>query len=145
MIRAVLDANVLVSAILTPKGIPAKILTAWRGDGFSLLTSPALLDELGRVLRYPRIKKRHEWSEKEIETFLEDLAYLAIFTPGELSPTVIDDDPTDDRYLECAVERAADYIVSGDTHLLGLGHYREIQILAPREFLSVLSQLSSSR
>ena len=145
MIRAVLDANVLVSAILSPKGAPARIFAAWREDQFSLLTSPPLLAELNRVLRYPRIKKRHKWSEEEIETFLEDLAHLAILTPGELSLTVIGDDPTDDRYLECAVEGVADFIVSGDAHLLALGQYREIQILTPREFLSVLPHPSSSR
>ncbi len=145
MIRAVLDANVLVSAVLSPGGIPARIFRAWREDEFSLLTSPALLAELDRVLRYPRIKKRHGWSEEEIESFLEDLAHVAIFTPGKLSLAVIEDDATDDRYLECAVEGGADFIVSGDAHLLALGHFREIQIITPREFLSLLPYPSSPR
>lgn len=59
MIRAVLDANVVVSAILSPKGIPAKILAAWRAEEFSVVVSEAIVSEIGRVLRYPKIKRRH--------------------------------------------------------------------------------------
>lgn len=66
MIRAVLDANVFVSAILSPQGIPAKLLTAWGNDGFELVESPAILKEIERVLRYPRIAKRHGWSERQL-------------------------------------------------------------------------------
>jgi hypothetical protein len=88
MIRAVLDANVLVSAILSPKGNPARILNAWRDEKFLLLISRAILDEIGRVLRYPKIKKRHRWSEQKIQILLEDLSRLAIVTPGKLSLTI---------------------------------------------------------
>ncbi len=45
-------------------------------------------------------------------------------------------DPSDNAFLECAVDGRADYIVSGDRHLLGLGTYRGIQIISPREFLA---------
>lgn len=64
MIHAVLGANVVVSAILSPGGIPAKILTAWREEEFSVVVSEAIVSEIGRVLRYPKIKRRHRWREK---------------------------------------------------------------------------------
>jgi putative PIN family toxin of toxin-antitoxin system len=140
MIRAVLDANVLVSAILSPKGIPAKVLTAWQAEQFHLVLSEAVLDEIDRVLRYPRIARRHRWSEEQLQGFLEDLAHLAIMTPGAAYLKVIAEDPPDDRYLECAIEGEAEYIVSGDQHLLALGEYRGIRILTPRAFLDVLGR-----
>jgi putative PIN family toxin of toxin-antitoxin system len=140
MIRAVLDANVVVSAILSPKGIPARILTAWRAEEFSVVVSEAIMSEIGRVLRYPKIKRRHRWPEKQILTFLEDLAHLSVFTPGDLSLSVIADDPADNRYLEASVEGQAEYLVSGDDHLLKLGAYQGIQIINPREFLTVLKE-----
>jgi len=59
MIRAVPDANVFVSALLSPRGYPAKILSAWRAERFHLVISPAVLEELDRVLRYPKIVTRH--------------------------------------------------------------------------------------
>ncbi len=144
MIRAVLDANVLVSAILSPRGIPAKIITAWQKEQFSLVFSTATLDEIGRVLRYPKIKRRHLWPEQRIRTFLEDLAHLAVFTPGSLSLSVITEDPADNRYLECAIEGEANCLVSGDAHLLKLGTYQEIQIFKPKEFLDLLREQSRS-
>lgn len=140
MILAVLDANVFVSAVLSPKGLPAKVLTAWRGEQFHLIISVVILEEINRVLRYPKIVKRHRWPEERIQTFIEDLAHPAIPTPGELTLNVIEEDPADDRYLECAVEGGANYIVSGDQHLLDLKEYRGIPILSPRAFLEVLKQ-----
>lgn len=144
MIRAVLDANVFVSAILSAKGNPGKILNAWRDDKFLLLISRPILEELGRVLRYPKIKKRHRWSEQKIQTFLEDLSRLTIVTPGKLSLAIIADDPSDDRYLECAVEGEADYLVSGDDHLLRLGAYKEVLIVRPRQFFDVIREEAES-
>jgi len=140
MIRAVLDANVFVSAILSPKGNPAKILNAWRNDKFLLLISRPILEEIGRVLRYPKIKKRHRWSEQKIQTFLEDLSRLTTVTPGKLSLAIIADDPSDDRYVECAVEGEANYLVSGDEHLLRLGAYQEVLISRPRQFFDVIRE-----
>ena len=144
MIRAVLDANVLVSSILSSKGIPARIFSAWRDEKFLLLISSAILDEIGRVLQYPKLKKRHGWPETRIQRFLEDLARLAVPTPGKLSLSVITDDPADNRYVECAVEGEADYLVSGDGHLLKLGAYENILILRPREFFDVLTKQAKS-
>ncbi len=138
MTRVVLDANVLVSALLSPKGVPAKVLTAWQAEQFHLVLSERVQDEIGRVLRYPRIASRHRWSEERLQGFLEGLAHLAIMTPGAAHLAVIAEDPPDDRYLECAIEGEAEYIVSGDQHLLELGEYQGIKIVMPRAFLDVL-------
>ncbi len=138
MIRAVLDANVFVSGIVT-EGIPRNILRAWRAGHFHLVESPATLNEIGRVLRYPKIARRHRWSETEIDAFMESLQALAILTPGRLHLNEVAADPSDDRYLECAIEGEADYLVTGDRHLLGIGVYREVEIVTPREFLELLA------
>lgn len=140
MIRAVLDANVFVSALLSPRGFPSKILTAWHAERFHLVISPAILEEISRVFHYPKIALRHRWPEEKTRLFIEDLAHLAILTPGKPTLNVIAEDPSDNRYLECAVEADAEYIVSGDQHLLRLATYQKIRILTPREFLGVLAR-----
>ena len=140
MMRVVLDANVLVSAILSPRGTPAQILNAWRAEQFDLVISDAILAEIGRVFRYPKIAKRHRWSAEQLQAFLDGLAHVAILTPGALTLVVITEDPPDDRYLECAVEGEAAYIVSGDQLLLRLGVYQGIPILTPRAFLEILQR-----
>jgi putative PIN family toxin of toxin-antitoxin system len=142
MIRVVLDANVLVSGVISPHGMPAQILDAWRDERFDLVMSEAILDEIGQVFRYPKIARRHQWSEEQLQAFLDDLARLTIRTPGALMLTVIADDPPDNRYLEWAVEGQATYIVSGDDDLQRLGEYQGIRILTLRAFLEVLREQS---
>ena len=139
MTRAVFDANVFVSSILSGRGVPARLLDGWKAGVFELISSAAVLQEVDRVLRYPKIARRHQWPDAEIRQFIENLAQNTITTPGLLKFDVIKANPTDDRYLECAVEGRADYIVSGDRHLLQLREFRDIEILAPREFVDRLS------
>ncbi len=138
MIRAVLDANVVVSSLINPQGIPARILDAWRAERFQVVLSAAILEEIGRVLRYPRVAVYHRWSEERLRQWLEDFAHLALMTPGTLSLAIIQEDAADNGYLECAVEGAAASLVSGDRLLLSLGTYQGIQIVSPRAFLEVL-------
>ena len=138
MIRAVLDANVLVSGILSPGGTPGAVIAAWRKQRFLLITSLAILTEIERVLSAPKIARRHGWSPPRLRAFLAELAYFSLQTPGELRLTVVRADPDDDRYLVAAVEGNAEYLVSGDQHLLELGEHRGIRILTARAFLEVL-------
>jgi putative PIN family toxin of toxin-antitoxin system len=138
MIRAVLDANVIVSAVLTTAGIPAQILDAWRTERFALLVSAPILEEVARVLEYPRLARLHHWPQAKIRDFVAELAYLGIMTPGEITLNVVRNDPADNRYLECAVEGAADYLVSGDQDLLDLHEHSGIRIVSSRTFLEAL-------
>jgi len=136
--RVVLDANVLISGVIASSGAPAEILDAWRRERFQPVVSPAIVEEIARVLRYPRVERYHKWSEQQIVAFLEDLSHLAVLTSAKLNLSVIDADPSDNRYIECAVEGEAQYIVSGDRHLLDLSEYRGIRILPPRAFVELI-------
>ncbi len=68
--RVVLDTNVLVSALLSPAGIPAQILARWEIGAFELLVCHATMDELARVLRYPKIRKRLASTPEEMAAFV---------------------------------------------------------------------------
>jgi hypothetical protein len=81
---------------------------------------------------------RHGWPEARIQTFLEDLERLALRAPGQLRLKVVAEDPSDDRYLECAVEGEAVYLVTGDDHLLRLRRVHEVALVTPKEFLQAL-------
>jgi putative PIN family toxin of toxin-antitoxin system len=140
MIRAVLDANVFVSAVLNPMGTPARLYTLWHEGRYDVLMSAAILEEMTRVLRYPKIAERHGWSEPQLLAFIEDIVSLTLSTPGALTLTVIQDDPADNRYLECAVEGHAEVLVTGDRLLLNLDEYQGVIILTPRAFLDMLQR-----
>jgi putative PIN family toxin of toxin-antitoxin system len=139
LFRAVLDANQFVSAILHSSGNPAKALNAWRTGYYELVISPAIVEEIRRVLNYPRLAKIHRKSAVEIEEFLDDLCALAFLTPGKLNLPMIPRDPSDDIYIIAAVEGEARFIVSGDSDLLEILEYKGIRIVTAREFLIELS------
>ncbi len=133
--RVVLDANQFVSAVLVPAGHPAQILAAWRRGEFDLAISPPIIAEVRRVLLYPRLQREHGWDEAQVDSFLAGLLATATITPGEMEVQAVPDDPTDDKYVACALEAGADYIISGDEHLKRLGSYRGVQIVSPAVFL----------
>ena len=142
MIRAVLDTNQLVSMTIRPGGVADQIRRAWQESRFILLTSPPLLAEFRRVLTYPKLRRLVRLSPDEEEALLQLLVEEAEITAGTLPVQVIEADPEDDAVIACAIEGHADYIVSGDVHLLSLHEHAGIPIITARAFLAVLAHES---
>jgi hypothetical protein len=136
--RAVLDVNVLISAVISPLGAPGRILRFWEQDKFELATSPPILIELERVLQYPKIQSKYQLPAKFVKQFLVMIQGGAIVIEPIINITTIREDPSDNRYLECAVASEASYIVTGDKHLLNLNAFEGIQVLTPAAFLALL-------
>jgi putative PIN family toxin of toxin-antitoxin system len=139
--RVILDANVVVSGLISQRGAPRQLLDLWREEAFELVVSEAILDELGRVLRYPKIVTLHRQSDSELNEFLSLLredSHLVVPTESVgASP-----DESDNRYLEAALAGEAEYLVTGDAHhLLPLGEYRGVRILPPVAFLAIVQLL----
>ena|SRR5450631_2036959 len=141
MIRVVLDTNLVVSALLKAGSIPDKIIQLVRDEKVLLLLSDSICDEISRVLAYPKIRKRLSASDEDLFTFVQLLGSVAIITPGNLKLPLLDADPDDTKYLVCAVEGHADFIVSGDHHLSDLVKYRDIRIVTSADFLQIVSAL----
>jgi len=136
-VRAVLDPNVLISALLSPRGAPARTLRSWLDGGFELVASPTLLAELERALAYPKLRRRipHE----DGQAFVEVIRRSAAVVDDAPEPGVISSrDPGDDYLLALAIsERAA--LVSGDKDLLAL--QRDLPIYSPSEFLTIIEAM----
>ena len=138
--RLVLDTNVLVSALLSPSGAPARVLRLWEAEAFELVVSEAILAEYARVLAYPRIATRLKLTGESAEELVGALRQFSTLVEPDESLQVVAEDPDDDKLLACALAGGAEYVVSGDEHLLGLGEYLWIQVLAPAAFLMLLGQ-----
>ena len=136
--RVVLDTNVVVSAAVNPKGPPAEIIRAWRSRSFGWATSLALLDELERILHSPRVRSYMAWREDEVIEFVAAVRHRAELVSLTHQIDAIRDDPSDNRVLEAAVAARADYVVSGDRHLLDLKTYEGVQIVTPARFVAIL-------
>ena len=137
--RVVLDTNVLISAAISGRGACGEIWRAWRFGAFQLVTSPPILAEYERVLRYPRIARRLAWTGEQVAEVLHLLSEQTTTVHPTQSLSVIMADPTDDRFLEAAIAGEADCIVSRDEHLLSLGRFEGVEIVAPARLLAILS------
>lgn len=134
--RAVLDPNVLVSAVLSPRGTPAAIVRRWRAGEFELIVSPSLLDELERVLEYPKLRTRIEPEDAhELLVLLQDEADVRADPDDD--PPVQPSDP-DDAYLVSLAYSAQAVIVTGDRALLDLAG--RVPVYAPADFLAIIER-----
>jgi len=131
-VRIVLDTNVLISGIFFA-GPPYQILEAWRDGTLQILVSPAILEEYRRVMN----ELVSQFEAINLDPFLDLLTLRSEIVLAPLMPRVIKEDPSDDKFLECAVAGKAACIVSGDKHLLKLSEFRGIRILTPRHFIQM--------
>lgn len=136
MLRAVLDVNVLISAILSPTGAPARLLLAWQTGAFELIVSPALLAELARALGYPKLRRLVPAADADAYVdWLERSATVAHDPDGP--PPVRAVDPDDDYLVALAADQRA-ILVSGDRHLLSLAE--DFPVMTPTRFVAVLAE-----
>lgn len=134
--RAVLDPNVIISALLSPDGAPARIMRAWRDGAFELVASTLLLAELERALAYPKLRRRIPSSAAaEFVAWLREEADL-VDDPG-LPPGLRSVDPGDDYLIALAADQRV-ALVSGDKHLLVLAD--RLPVLTPAQFCDLLAE-----
>lgn len=133
-LRCVFDTNVLISALLSNKSKPAKAFFAALQNG-EVFVSADTVSELGEVLSRKKFDKY--LTDEERERFLRSLLQNArlVEIRGKVEACR---DPKDDKFLELAVNSAADYIVSGDDDLLALNPFRNVRIVTPEVFLNTI-------
>lgn len=138
MIRAVLDTNVVVSALLF-SGPPSRLISAWQSGRLRLVVSAPILDEYIRVLAYPKFKL----TNTEIRGLLEE-ELIPFMETVTAVPTNIPDlrDPDDAKFITCAVAAGVRWLVSGDDDLLSLHYVESVDILSVTAFLQQLKRRS---
>lgn len=138
MVRAVVDTNILIRALIKPRGTGGPILTQLAVNAYTVVYSQPLLDELVEKLTLPRIRDKYALDKQAIET---TLALLAL--RGELvHPTRVVKvcrDPDDNAMIEAVLAGGAEYVVTGDEDLLVLKKFETVRIVTARVFLAALS------
>jgi len=132
-VRAVLDPNVLISAVISRNGAPAQLVDRWRTGQFELIVSAELLAELARALAYPMLVARIP--PDRAAGYVSMLGRRAVLAPDPPDPVPRSTDPTDD-YLLALAEAQRAVLVSGDRHLLSLAE--RLPVVSPRDFLNRL-------
>jgi uncharacterized protein len=135
--RAVVDTNILIRAVLKPQGTVAPVLGRLRSGDYTILHSPELLEEVLDVLSRSRFHVKYGIRGEDVEALLA-LIVLRGESVNFRERIQVCRDPDDDKLLEIAVGGGADVIVSGDGDLLVLNPFRGIPILSPSNFLERL-------
>jgi putative PIN family toxin of toxin-antitoxin system len=134
-VRAVLDVNVLIAALLSPTGAPAQIVSRWLGGEFELIVSDNLLAELEWALAYSKLRARV--TPEDAAEFVSLLRSTAVHAPDPPAPPRRSRDPGDD-YLLALAESEKAIVVSGDQHLLELAD--RFPVRGPRDFVVALEK-----
>ena len=137
MLRAVLDANVYISAIIQPGGTPGRLVERFLRDAaFGIVLSPAVVDEVLRALAYPKVRKLLRGVDAQL--WFEDILVLADLVAGAQQVSGVCEDPDDDKHVATALEGRAAYVVTGDQAFLALKEHAGVAIVTPRSFLDLL-------
>jgi putative PIN family toxin of toxin-antitoxin system len=133
--RIVLDANILLSALLSPQGAPAKLLQFWERKAFTLVACDELIRELREVSGRPYFRARLRASAAELlAAGIREFSFFCRDIPsGPLAP-----DPADSYLLALAEATQADFLVTGDKSLLTLRHHKSTRILTPAAMVEAL-------
>lgn len=129
MLKVVIDTNVFISAFYLPESRPANVVLLARRKTILNLISPQILKEVERI-----IKKNLLWDNSKTQSAVRRIKNFSEEVHPQERLSIIADDP-DNRILECGVASQADFIISGDKHLLNLKNFQEINIVTPADFL----------
>ncbi len=132
---AVFDVNVLVSGFIV-EGKPQKLWYKTKTNQIRLICSEPIASEFATVMGRKKFQKYV--GEDDLRLFLEDLHRIAVFVKVYSRFKAVKDDPSDDAILRTAVDGKADFVVSGDKHLLSMGTFRGVRIVTVQEMLNIL-------
>ncbi len=130
--RVVIDTNVFVSSFFGGK--PRRIIDLWKEGKITLCLSSSILEEYIDVLQ--RIGLKDEIELQELLNLFRS-GFNLIFTTQTPKLNIVARDPSDNKFIECAVKLQAKYLVSGDKELIKIKKYMDIKILTPAEFLNI--------
>ena len=136
MLKVVFDTNVIVSAVLYEKSLPALLLSLGLEDKVRFFVSPALLNEYEAVLKRPRFKL----GEKQITELMGEINRKALIVIPAKRLKILKADEPDNRILECAIKGKADFIITGNKRHFPFEEFKGIKIVTPREFINSISE-----
>lgn len=129
--KVVLDTNVYLSAIIFGGNTRHILDLAIKGK-ITAYISYSILFEIAE-----KLEKKFHWDNDQIIVTIKALAKSAVVVNPTIKLEAVKDDRNDNKIIEAAVTSKADYIITGDKHLLKIGKYQEVQIVAPTQFLSI--------
>ena len=126
--KIVIDTNVVISAVFFG-GNPQKIIEAVVDGDFHAFATPAIIEEYCEIVDEMIKRKLGRLNQRILSPLIEKLSVIETVSTIKISR-----DPDDDKFIECAIDAGAIYIISGDKDLLDIGEYQNVQIITAQEF-----------
>jgi len=133
--KVVLDTNIFISGFGW-NGKPEEVLKIIKDRQIINYASAEILEEIRRVISYPKLRFPEPLQIK----ILEFVLFYSEFVEPQKRIFTVTEDPNDNKFLECAIEAQAEYIISGDPHLLNMKKFKTVKILPANEFLDIVSK-----
>jgi uncharacterized protein len=135
--KVVVDTNVIISAALHHEGNPSSVFEHILSGKVVNYSSREILHELFRVIQKRQIVPK--LSGQQWATLLTQYVHASLFVDPVVAFSVITEDPSDDKFINCAVTAGADFIITGDAHLLSRKEFHGVRMVTPKEFLQIMS------
>jgi putative PIN family toxin of toxin-antitoxin system len=140
MLKIVVDTNILVSSFLKSNSQPALIISLIIQKELQLCLSPDIFNEYQEVLRYGKFK---HLDRELVKSLLNQLQKNALWVIPNVSVNIIKNHPADNKFLDCAREVKADFLITGNTRHFSFKSFHNTHILNPSEFLYIIAKKSS--
>lgn len=132
--RAVIDTNIIIRAVIKPRGTVGPVLERLRNGEFTAIYTESILEEMLAKLALPRIREKYQIGDDDVESLLGLLALRGELVNPSRSVRACRD-PDDDMFIEAALEGNAEWVVTGDRDLLSLEKFEGVRFVTPRTFL----------
>lgn len=136
--KVIFDTNIYVSFLLSSSGSIVKLLKLWQEGKFEVFVSKEILEELGKVLLTKKLRRRLKLTVGEVEQYLRLIGQAALAVEMGVQVELIKEDPSDNKFLSLAKAVKANFIVTGDKHLLKLKKFGKTRIISARKFGDIL-------
>jgi len=143
-LRVVLDTNVWVSAMIRG-GLPAEVIAAAENKRIHIITSEEIIKEISQTLAYPKLKRIYEKAGVARRELVEAALRVSRLVEVTTKVYVVHEDVADNKFLECAFDSEADFLVTGDEHLLKIGCYGKTRVVSAKQFLQTLKEQKGCR
>lgn len=131
--RIVLDTNIFISGLIKPNSIAGKVIGEWKSNSIELITSIELLNEIKKVLEYPKINKIIKWDTEAIKDYIDYLYFLTTVVDIGGVEYHFDKDPNDNHVICTYIAGKCDWLVTGDKALLEIN--RRVNVISLEQFV----------
>jgi hypothetical protein len=138
-LRVVLDTNVWVSAMIWG-GLPAEVIAAAENKRIHIIMSEEIIKEINQTLAYPKLKRIYENVGVARQELVEAALRVSKLVEVKTKVNIVHEDQADNKFLECAFDSKADFLVTGDDHLLKIGYYEKTRVVSIKQFLQILKE-----